>query len=225
MLCAFIPHIVATFFATDPEIQNWTGWVPTLVLPALGIAIVLFCLASFRFPYGDKLVAVRQMIKGYGLDLQVSLLTVFLLIGVGLSLSGVGIYLLTSARDVTALNTQIVQLKSDLEKAKKDVERATKMDLSVILKLPQGLDPKTLNNRSLRCHYVLNEQESDQQVSFAPSGALKCPILDVKRGDIVEELTLEETSAGRVEVLANAREPFHPLQPQINLEPPKKSAR
>lgn len=57
-------------------------------LPLLGMGIVVFCVLSFFFPYGEKLKGKIQKIKGFGVDLEVSVLTLFIIIGVILSFSG-----------------------------------------------------------------------------------------------------------------------------------------
>ena len=51
-------------------------------LPVAGILIIGFCIASFFFPFGQRFTEAKQVIKGFGVDLEISILTAFLLTGV-----------------------------------------------------------------------------------------------------------------------------------------------
>ena len=60
-----------------------------VILPLTGIGIIIFCILSFLLPYGEKFRDKTQKVKGFGLDLEVSVLTLLILIGVSMSLTGV----------------------------------------------------------------------------------------------------------------------------------------
>ena len=135
--------------------SRWTVWVPSIVLPIIGIVIVLFCLGSFIFPYGEKFKSTNQVFKGYGLDLEISLLTVFVLLGVALSLTKVGIFLYTSARDVSTLAADNNRLLVELKNAKDAADRAGRFVVYTSMKLPTGVNLNAVDITKLQCHYLL----------------------------------------------------------------------
>src|SRR5260370_33460709 len=65
-----------------------------IILPTFGVGIVLFCLLSFVFPYGERFKDKVQKIKALGVDLEVSVLALFILVGVVMAF--VGVYLRVS---------------------------------------------------------------------------------------------------------------------------------
>ena len=66
----------------DPLITNY-------VMPGIGCIIILVCLLSFFSSFGDKFKDKTQKIKGFGIDLEVSVLSLFILVGVALSFAGI----------------------------------------------------------------------------------------------------------------------------------------
>ena len=84
-------------------------FVTSIILPILGILILIFCVLSFVFPYGAKFKDKKQTINAFGVKLEVSVLTLFILIGV--CLSSFGLY------------TQIKDYEGALYDAKGKIEK------------------------------------------------------------------------------------------------------
>src|ERR1051325_8809456 len=59
-----------------------------VVLPIIGLLIILFCLGAYFFRYGTRLKESVQEIKMFGADLRISILTVFILVGLILTFAG-----------------------------------------------------------------------------------------------------------------------------------------
>lgn len=223
MVSTFLPLILGAFLATSPEMPSWTVWVPNLVLPVLGIVIVLFCLGSFVFPYGSKFGTATQVIRGYGLDLQISLLTALMLIGVGLSLTGVGIYLFSSARQVTKLEGDLGDARREAANWKKAFDDAQRTPVTLELHFPEGPDPNNLDPNRILCHYLLNNADQDQKVTRTGyGGALTCSIPTVTSTDMISGLKLLELNPpNEPKVLAQTNQLLTPLKPKIDLRRPR----
>jgi len=77
--------------AQDPVRAAQT--IAVYVLPALGIIVVAFSLVALARPFGNRLRERNQRFKGFGVDLEMSLLTLVLLSG--LLLCFAGMYVIT----------------------------------------------------------------------------------------------------------------------------------
>jgi hypothetical protein len=193
---------------------DWMSWIPNLVLPALGICIIIFSITGSRF--GNS----PQVFKGYGLDLQISPRTVFFLLGVGLSLTGVVIYFVSSERDIASLQKKFDSIQHELDATKHQLEQAKRQIVYVNMEFPAGPDPKNLKDiGDLKCQYYLNGELRDHGVTHGVSSrALSCPIVDVGLNDSVSLFVLIDATTGKT--LAQANEDFKPLSPSIQLRPP-----
>jgi len=222
MLQLAVPSVLLAWTTPDKALPTppaeWNVWVPNLVLPILGILIVLFCLGSFLFPYGSKFGATPQVFRGYGLDLQISLRTVFLMIGVGLSLTGVGIYAFTSGREAAELRERLNAAQADAQQARRQAELAQHQSVLVNLDFPEGPKLKALNIAHLECRYLLNGAEKTAPVTHAVSGnAVSCAVYEVSPMDMISNLIMTDITTGKT--LAEARDDFRPLAPIVHLYP------
>lgn len=52
-----------------------------VVLPTAGLIIILFCIGAYFFKYGSHLKDSVQEIKMLGADMRISIITVFVLVG------------------------------------------------------------------------------------------------------------------------------------------------
>ncbi len=205
--------LTCCFEINTGPVPDWASWIPNLVLPILGIGIVVFCLI------GSKFGNTPQLFKGYGLDLQISPRTVFFLLGVGLSLTGVVIYFISSGRDIAGLQKRFDSVQNELDATKHQLEQAKRQIVYVNMEFPGGPDPRNLGNiGNLKCQYYLNGELRDHGVTRAASSrALSCPIIDVGLNDSVSLFVLIDATTGKT--LAEADEDFKPLSPSIQLHP------
>jgi len=90
-------------------------------LTLLGAVVLLACLALVFTPLGEKL-KTPQRIKGFGVDLEVSVLTVFVLIGCLLSLS-------TFYMQMRNFESSIASAKSESDGLKLALAQAQKTEL------------------------------------------------------------------------------------------------
>jgi len=109
--------------------------IAAILLPLIGILVVLFCLLALMLPFGAKIKDKTQRFKGFGVDVELSVLALFVMTGLVLSLTG--IYLVT--RDYETKLQELAQYKTRLERAEVDfknaIERSQRFDVRVLLDL------------------------------------------------------------------------------------------
>src|SRR5882672_12191966 len=82
-----------------------------------GIVLLVLCILVLVTPLGERFSSATQKIQGFGLNLEVSVLTLLVLIGIGLMTSGIWMQL----QDVS---TRLKQLEIDKTKAEEKARRA-----------------------------------------------------------------------------------------------------
>jgi len=65
----------------------WNDFLTAWIIPGLGIAVLMFCLLSYFFPYGERFKDMVQKIDLQVVKLEVSVLTLFVLVGLAMTLS------------------------------------------------------------------------------------------------------------------------------------------
>lgn len=63
--------------------------IAAFVLPVLGILVVVVSLIALAFPFGNRFREKTQKFKGFGIDLEMSVLPLALLLGVVLCFAGI----------------------------------------------------------------------------------------------------------------------------------------
>ena len=194
-----------------------------IVMPAVGIVFMVIFVLSFFRPFGSKLEGTKQLIKGFGLDLQVSTRTLLLLGGMALVLTGV--FLQVQQKQVTALNGRINDLTAQLNIAKEQAESAGRQVIRGSLVLPKGVNAAAIDLRELQCTYLLvarPEQwiEAPLAEGYSPS-SVRIMLSDIARDDVIQQIVLRKR--GSSEVLGSAAN-FYPLQPVIRLDKPDSEA-
>ncbi|THU38162.1 hypothetical protein FAM09_15900 [Niastella caeni] len=88
-----------------------------LILACVGLLILLTCIGSYLFGYGQHLQGRVQEIKAFGADMKISVITVCILVGIGLV---VPIVWKSFNDTVGALNRSRQQLESDKRSIEKE---------------------------------------------------------------------------------------------------------
>jgi hypothetical protein len=193
---------------------------PLVISFILGILIVLFCILSFIFPYGSNFRDKTQKIQGFGINLEVSVLTLLLIIGFVLIFFGGGIWL-----QLRSVDEQLVTLKADKAAAEahannlqERLQKANAMELVAFVKLDgvDELNPPDAN--SIECLYETSTGKGgNADVSVAPaSGAFKIAIRDITRDTTISDLILRTKDKKKK---WRAEHSFMPLQPTYELKP------
>ena len=208
--------MILVFFA-NPEMAGQVGILTDLVFPILGILIIILCVSSFFFPFGQRFKEGKQVIRGFGLDLEISVLTLLLLIGFVMTFTGV--FLHFSGREVAELKQDKRQLEGKLEELRDRLERAGRFTVIADLILPENVNLSALQVGNLECRFILfDNSEHAVAVSRGLAGnSLRVTLADFQRGDVIAHLELREHGTERVIGVANN---VYPLQPLLKLESP-----
>jgi hypothetical protein len=207
----------------DPAVGG-TEWIEVtkvisaILLPLIGIAVVLFSMFAFYRPFGLPLKEKTQRLRGFGLDLEISVLTLFVLIGLTFCLTG--FYLLT--RDYESKIEELSGLKEDLRRAEKDfavaLRQAKQFDVTAFITLDSAADQGMPRPDQLECKLLLFGGGSQPRKLAVEAG-----IVESQYRVVVENLTesmqirmlqCQDTSTRRRWTL----ETFNPLEPEYRLE-------
>ncbi len=199
---------------------NWGALLVYMVMPAVGIGLVAVFVLSFFLPFGGKLEGARQVIKGFGLDVEVSARTLLMLAGLALLFTGV--FLQVQQRQVDELNGRIAKLQAQLEVAQEQAAKAGRQTIRGFLELPTGINAAALDLRELECRYVL-VANPDQWIEAALSEGLggnsvRFALNDIGPDDVVQEIQLRKRGSNQV---LGEFQNFYPLQPLVKLGSPQ----
>ena len=188
--------------------------VGAVVLPLIGILMVLFALGVFVSPRGARLRETTQKIKGFGLDVEVSVLTLFVLIGLTFSLAG--IYLIV--RDYEKKVSEVGTLRLELARAERDFSRALaqakQIDVTALVTLQEpGGAPPLPDDLRCRLHVFAG---STRQLRVDPGVKplqYYVNIDNISPAEVIRALECLHPGSNRRWALEN----FNPLQPEYQL--------
>lgn len=186
----------------------------------LGILIILFCILAFILPYGKNFKDKTQKIQGFGLNLEVSVLTLFIVIGFTLVFFGGGIWF-----QLRSINDQLNELRAEKAKAEAravdlqdKLEKANLMEVVAFLKL-EGVDETNHPDQNeVECLYETSTGRGGKaDINVGPaSGAFKITIKDVTRETNITNLILRTKDKQRRWKMDRN---IMPLQPTYELKP------
>ncbi len=195
------------------------GLLPNLVLPIVGVGIICLCIASFFHPFGQRFKETKQVIRGFGLDLEISVLTLLLLMGFAMAFAGV--YLQVQNRMAAGLDDEIKRLQGQVEENREQLRLAGRFMVRADLVLPGNNRITVEDIGKLECRYVLSAQpDSWLQAGVSrglASNSIRITLADIGRDDVIQQIELRKQGSSRV--LGMARN-IYPLQPVIELQPP-----
>lgn len=190
-----------------------------VIIPILGFGIIIFCILSFFFPYGDKFKGKIQKIKGFGVDLQISIFTLFIIIGATLVLTGIYLYMedyekqLSEAENKveTAINKEKEAIIKERE-ARNELASAGKIDLRIVVKL-EGIEENDMPDiKKVKFEYFVPGSDQPIAADVLPGPEIKSfkiILNDVSSATYITKLVLHEENTGRKWGKVN----FMPLEP------------
>ena len=184
--------------------------INSYVLPLLGAGIIVFCVFSFLLPYGSKFQGKIQHIKGFGVELEVSILTLFVI--VGLILSSTGLYL--QLKDYNAL---LDSYKVEVNSMRTAMERGQKFRMTLVLNLGDLQDSEMPKLDDVECeiHIIGIDQPVRVQVNKGIlSQQFRITVPDVTTGTYIRRLVLRDRSSNRVWSYDDL---ISPLEPSYDL--------
>jgi hypothetical protein len=186
--------------------------IGAVLLPLVGVAVVGFALWSFLRPNSANLQGKVQKIKGFGLELEISVLTLFVLIGMTFSL--VGTYLVvqdyeTKVRETAELKQELARSNEAFDTA---LRKARQVDVTALIAL-QDVGDRVPLPEDLVC-----------EVHVFDAKPRRLPVArGVERGQYY--VTLDNLSAGQLLQMLECRDSgrrwtiarFNPLEPEYRL--------
>jgi len=198
------------------EIPRTVDVFANYVLPLFGMMIVIFCVSSFFFSFGQRFKETKQTIRGFGVDLEISVLTLVLLMGFMMIFTGLFLYIRST--DLSTLNQRIDELQADLKAEQTLLERAQKFTVTANLLLPSNAAINLANLEKIECWYYLDPtQENPIKVNVEPGvgpNSVRVKLVDMKPDDVIRRLELKEHGSNR---LIGFRENEYPLGPTYEL--------
>ena len=197
-----------------------------VILPAIGLVIILFCLGAYFFKYGSNLKDNVQEFRMFGADLKISIITVFVLVGLILIFSG-------TYFNITNTNSKLAKMLED-EKNKSTQYQADLLKLqgeANMLKLAQNktlkyfLDLDGVNDlpnpKNLKVTYKLwGDEDRENILNCSPvtqndRQRLLITIADLKPESFITSLVVEDITTKHKWRVSS----FYPLSPSLKLSP------
>jgi len=183
-----------------------------------GIALLLLCIAILVTPLGKRFSEKTQKIQGFGLNLEVSVLTLLVLISVALLTSGIWFQLQDVSRQIKQLEEDKKKAEQDYKRAQEQLENAQQLSLIAFAKLDGVNDVSQIKSdiQAFSCSYT-NTAGEDEKCRLELSEGLnkvKIVFLDLRRDTIVRSVTVTNTRTHEKWV---HREEHRWLQPEITL--------
>jgi hypothetical protein len=189
--------------------------VTSYIVPIAGFCIVVFCfVASAR-------LASPLKFDGFGIHLEITILSLLVLLGVAMMLAGYIVHILDlSTKERTA------EEKAQHEEARADA--AEHFTLRLALAYPKEdvvgeLEPhaKTPGEqaKNLTCRYKLasSKNPEDTQVMLGQQGTVEVVIDDFSRNDVIQDLTIAPADPSKVSGRVLAVHNVYPFQPKYLL--------
>lgn len=195
-----------------------------VILPLIGLIIILLCIGAYFFKYGTNLKDSIQEFRMFGADMKISIITVFVLVGLILIFAG-------TYFNVVNTNSKLAQMLED-EKKKSTSYQGELLELkgqNNLLKLSQN---KTLNYfldlegtaelpdpKNLKiCYKLWGEEDKEKSLNCSPvttneKQRLLITIPDIKPESYIMSLVVEDLATKRKWKASS----FYPLSPSLKL--------
>lgn len=182
-----------------------------------GIALLLLCIAILVTPLGKRFSGATQRIQGFGLNLEVSVMTLLVLISVGLIASGIWVQLQDNSRVLTQLQQERHEAKEALKATQAQLENERKQGIVAFAKLDGVDDVSTLDLQAFFCSWTNAAGDEEKAFLEASQGLnkLKIIFLDLKRESVVRSVTITNTQTREKWI---NRDQHRWLQPELVLK-------
>ena len=181
-----------------------------------GIALLLLCIAILLTPVGKQFSEKTQKIQGFGLNLEVSVLTLLVLIAVALMTSGIWLQLQDVSKQLRQLEDDKRRAEDNYRIAQDQLENAKKRGLAAFAKLDGVNDVSKLKLELFTCVFT-NAAGDEEKADLKPSTGLnkiKVIFLDLPNETVIRSITITNTQTGEKWV---NRDEHRWLQPEITL--------
>jgi hypothetical protein len=197
-----------------------------VVLPTIGLIIILFCIGAYFFKYGNNFKDNVQEFKMLGADMRISIITVFVLVGLILIFAGTYFNVVNTNSKLAKMlddekqksndyQTQLFKLQGEVNTLKLSQNKTLNyfLDLDGVANLP--------NPKNLKVTYKLwGDEDKENVLNCSPvtqndKQRLFVTISDLTPASFVTSLTVEDITT-RHKWKVNS---FFPLSPSLKLTP------
>jgi len=198
--------------------------ISNVVLPLFGVGIIVFCLLSFVFRYGKNIRGKTQKIKGFGVDMEVSVIALLIIIGVLLSIIGIYLQIRDFEAEIKKHEKKVVSANSAKEELKRALAQANKIHMNVLLTL-DGVNPDQLPKlEEVVCEYytIVGGEKKSVMAPVTKGGhnQFQITLTEVTKQTTITELSLKDLSTDRKWLYSDSKT-FWPLVPVYTLEEEK----
>jgi len=196
-----------------------------ILLPAAGILIILFCLGAYFFKYGDRLKENIQEFHMFGADLKISIITVFVMVGLIFIFAGTYVNIVDANADLkTELTDQRKQNKeltgqiSELSGQIKALKLSQNKTLDYFLDL-DGQDNTLPDIKNLRiCYKTWGAEDREVPLTCKPytfneKQRLQVTMSDLTPGTFITAFIVKDVGTNQQWKASN----FFPLSPALKL--------
>ncbi len=183
--------------------------IEVLIISMSGLGILAFCILSFFFPYGERFKGKIQKIKGLGVELEISIFTLFIIAGVTLTLTSV--YL-----QIKDYENLLSVAKQNEEAANIALAKSFKMEMRIVISLEGVGNDDIPNLNDVACEYFLPGtdecNEADVIIGYI-KGTFKIILKDITPKTHITRLEFIDKATDRKWITTN----FMPLEPMFTM--------
>jgi hypothetical protein len=197
-----------------------------IVLPLIGMIIILLSIGAYFFKYGTRIKDCIQEFRMFGADMRVSIITVFIVVGLILIFAGTYFTVMdmnkklagmleAEKQKTTTYQGDVLQLKGQVELLKRSQDKT----VNYFLDLDSTVE--NFNSGDLKIYYNLPFDDNKQRTltcsaePFAEKPRLMVTFQDIKPGCFIDYLVVEDVKTKR----RWKKEKFFPLSPSLTLTP------
>lgn len=164
-------------------------------------------------------------IQGFGLNLEVSVLTLLFLISVGFISCGLWLQLQNITKEVSDLQSGKVEAETRANQYQKELEDIKRTEMVAFLTLDGVEDVTKLKYTALTCTFDASSGDNQKaEIALAPSAnAIKVTLKNLKPDTFIKKLIVEDGDSTRKwsskrDGVQNLAAGFQPLQPVYELK-------
>ena len=184
-----------------------------------GIFVLFLCIILIIFRKTDQIKAPEK-IKAFGVELEISVLTILVLIGFLLSISSIYLHVSDYQQQIGLSKNQIEILKNENELRKKELEAARRIDMTVFFRLP--VDASSNNQPKLgdlvARYYLRDQPEKPIQTDISrgnyEGNSYRVVLKNLTPDTHIETMEIENLRTKEIWVKKN----FFPLNPVYDLK-------
>lgn len=189
-----------------------------IILPIVGIGIIVFCVLSFFLPYGANFRGKVQKIKGFGVDLEVSVVALFIIVGVGMSFAGIYLEIKNFEERLALADQTRTAARTQRDLAMEALRNAKQFHINAFVTLAETTAASMPKLEDVEGSYHPWGEDPIKAVvtKGLESNQFRIILEDVTRETVIRGIVIEDRATGR-KWKSKKNESFSPLEPSYAL--------